>query len=190
MEAVHNLEIPSTTRLNIGSGQHPLQYWCNVDNDPSAFYDLLISVPPIPYPDSSMDEIFAGHFLEHLEQDDACKFLDECWRVIRPGGRIGIVVPDTREIMKRFLDPQSNARFEFPYGTWHDCHDLNEVCALFLYSTVQESRHKWMYDEVTLTKLLADHGFLVTGPINRWTDPRISVGAWYQFGLDAMKVGA
>lgn len=183
------MEVPTATRLNIGCGQHPLHFWCNIDNDPSSYYDLLVSVPPIPYPDASMDEIFAGHFLEHLTQEEADAFLLECWRVLKPGGRLGVVVPDIREIMKRCLDPNSHARMEYPTGKWWDCHDMDTVCALFLYSTVQDSGHKWMYDVIALTRLLNKAGFVVTSEINRWMDRRISVGAWYQFGLDAMKVG-
>lgn len=183
------LEVPAATRLNIGCGQHPLHFWCNIDNDPASFSDLLVSVPPIPYPDESMDEIFAGHFVEHLTQEEADAFLLECRRVLKPSGLLGIVVPDTREIMRRFLDPNSDARMEYPtFGKWRNCHDLDEVCALFLYSTVQESQHKWMYDTLTLTRLLNRAGFVVKGEINRWTDRRISVGAWYQFGLDAVRV--
>jgi len=180
--------VPDAKRLNIGCGRHPLHYWCNIDNDPSAACDMLRSVPPIPYPDDSMDEIYAGHFLEHLTPEETYWFLLECHRVLKPGGLMGVVVPDFREIVKRYLDPSSHARMEYPYGIWHDCHDLNEVCSLFLYSTVQESGHKWMYDMTNLRQKLETAGFKVTGEINRWMDRRISVGAWYQFGLDAVKV--
>jgi len=180
--------VPAATRLNIGSGRHPLLNYCNIDASPEALADVYLSVPPIPYEDESLDEIYAGHYLEHLTRDEATEFLVECHRCLKPGGKLGIVVPDTREVMKRYLSPETVARMEYPRGTFHDMHDLNEVCHLILFSTVQESHHQWAYDSVTLHSLLSGNGFRVTGEINRWLDPRISVGAWYQFGLDAVKV--
>lgn len=178
--------IPQATRINIGSGAHPLLEYCNIDSAADALADVHLQVPPIPYPDGSLDEVFAGHFLEHLDQLEASEFLSECYRCLRPGGKLGIVVPDTREVMRRYIDG-SNARMEYPLGTWRDLRDLDEVCATILFSTVQPSHHKWAYDMVTLTRLLEKHKFSVVAEINRWLDPRISVGAWYQFGVDAVK---
>ena len=180
--------VPTATRLNIGSGRHPLLNWCNIDSDPSVGADLYTSVPPIPYPSESMHEIFAGHYLEHLTQAEADEFLVECYRCLRPGGNLGIVVPDTAEVFRRYLDPTSYATLEFPIGTSNDLHDLDNVCHLIVFSTVQSSQHRWCYDMRTLGRLLDRHGFRVIGEINRWMDRRISVGAWYQCGLDAIKI--
>ncbi len=174
-------------RLNIGSGHNPLHYWVNIDSNPSTFADFYASVPPMPYNDGVVDEVFAGHFLEHLEQEEAGEFLDECRRVLVPGGKLGIVVPDIQEIMRRHLNPAADGRVQYPRGQWWDVHNMDDMCAMFLYSTVQDSHHKWNYDVCSLTRLLTKHGFTVTGEINRWIDPRIAVGAWYQFGLDAVK---
>lgn len=177
---------PTATRLNIGCGMHPLLNYCNIDDSPDAIADLLWSVPPIPYPDGSLDEIFAGHYLEHLTQDEADDFLIECHRCLRVGGKLGIVVPDTYEVMRRYVTRET-ARMEFPRGQWHDLTDLDEINYLILFSTVQPSNHKWAYDSTTLWRLLEHHHFRVTGEINRWLDPRVSVGAWYQMGLDSVK---
>lgn len=181
------LAAPVATRINIGCGDHPLLDWCNIDASPKAHCDFIATIPPIPYESNSLEEIFAGHYLEHLTQDEAQEFLAECHRCLIPGGILGIVVPDTREVIKRYLDPKSNARIEFPRGSWFDLHDMNNLCKFFFYSTAQESHHQWSYDKDSLTKLLEKSGFIVKGEINRWMDPRISVGAWYQFGLDATK---
>ena len=183
-----HFKVPPATRLNIGSGGHSLRDWCNIDNDPAACADLTLTVPPIPYDDDSIEEIYAGHFLEHLTQEDAGLFLDECWRCLKPGGKLGIVVPDIREVMQRYLSQQP-ARVEYPIGNWRDCRDLDQICDLFLYSTAQDSHHQWNYDLLTLGRLLEAHKFTTIGEINRWLDPRVPVGAWYQFGLDSVKEG-
>lgn len=176
--------IDPATRLNVGCGAWPLRGWTNLDADPRAHADVYATVPPLPYEDGALDEIFAGHFLEHLTVDEARAFLAECRRVLRPGGTLGVVVPDTRAVMERWLRGEPSY-IEFPEGVWRAVADLDEVCALFLYSTVQDSRHQWSYDMGTLTRVVTAAGFTVTSEIDRFQDPRITVGAWYQCGVNA-----
>lgn len=172
-------------RWNIGCGAHPLLYWTNVDSDATVLADVHVCVPPLPLADASLDEIYAGHFLEHLTPEEAEHFLAECRRVLVPGGRLGIVVPDTREIMSRYLAGTADV-VEYPQGTFHEVADLDSVCRLFVYSTVQETPHRWSYDAETLRRALERAGFHVHAAIDRWHDPRIPVGAWYQCGWDAI----
>jgi predicted SAM-dependent methyltransferase len=174
------------TRLNIGCGEWPLLYWTNIDESQNAYADIYQHVPPLPYGDNTLSDIYAGHFLEHLTQDDAGAFLDECWRCLKPGGRLGVLVPDTREILRRYI-AGADDKVEWPQGSYVHVSDLDDVCRMFLYSTVQESHHRWSYDLYTLRRLLMKHRFNVTAEIDRHSDPRIPVGAWYQCGWDAVK---
>src|SRR5688572_12610530 len=89
------LNAQAARRMNFGSGQHPLYFWTNVDSDLEALAELRVSVPPIPREDNSLDEIYAGHFFEHLTPAEGKEFLREAFRVLKPGGKIGLVVPDT-----------------------------------------------------------------------------------------------
>lgn len=173
-------------RLNVGCGQFPLLYFTNLDESRQAFADVIVRVPPLPYDDGGLDEIYAGHFLEHLPPEVGEQFLAECFRCLVRGGRIGIVVPDTRAVMTRWLkaDPCS---VEYPAGVFRPIADLTTVCELFLYSTVQESPHRWSYDLDTLGAAIARAGFELVAPIDRFQDVRIPVGAWYQCGWDAVK---
>lgn len=174
-------------RLNVGCGQWPLLYWTNLDAAKDAHADIYATVPPIPYPDGSLDEIYAGHFLEHLSEQDATAFLKECHRCLIPSGKLGIVVPDTREIMRRYLR-EDHDRIEVPRGRYHYMDDLDSICRVFLYSTIQDSPHLWSYDHVTLARKLTQAGFEIVGEIDRWNDPRLGTGQWFQFGYDSVKV--
>ena len=170
-------------RVNLGCGHFPLRGdWTNIDGDPSTPADLHLTVPPLPFQDGEVDEIYAGHFLEHLTPADALALLRECHRALRPGGKLGVVVPDTREIMRRYLAGQGTAE-DLPMG------DLDTACRLFLYSTVQDSPHQWSYDMETLARALKVAGFQNLTPINRMTDPRIPVHRWYGCGWDGYKGG-
>jgi predicted SAM-dependent methyltransferase len=185
-----SLEARAPKRLNIGCGDFPLLYYTNIDEDPSVRADLHIGVPPLPYEDESIEEIYAGHFLEHLEPEQADFFLAECFRCLVPGGLLGLVVPDMYEVMRRYTLGLRD-QVEHPPGVWHKVWDLDDVCRLFVYNTVSNSRHRWCYDLRTLKRILEQHGFRVVREIDRYHDPRIPVGAWYQCGWDAQKpIGA
>src|SRR5437870_13627439 len=55
----------------------------------------VATAPPIPYPDASADEIWAGHFLQHLDQPTDTGVLRDCFRVLPPCGHPGLALPDT-----------------------------------------------------------------------------------------------
>lgn len=173
-------------RLNCGCGVYPLRGFVNIDSSHESAADVYASVPPIPYDDGTVTEVWACHFLEHLSQEDTTEFLRECYRVLEPGGQLGIVVPDTREIMRRWL-AGGPGHVEYPAGRFWDNTDLDDICAMFLYSTVQPSHHLWSYDLGTLTRAVQRAGFRVLREIDRYHDPRLGTGQWYQTGVQAMK---
>ena len=180
-------ELKATThrRLNVGSGDYPLRYHLNLDADPEKNPEICATVPPIPLEDESLDDVWACHFLEHLSYEAALAFLAECYRVLVPGGKLSIVVPDTREIMQRWLAGTIDA-VEFG-DKWWPIADLNAVNALFLYSTVQDSPHLWAWDLNTLARAMDGAGFGEFESIDRFEDQRIIQGAWYQCGLIGKK---
>lgn len=180
------LQAGAARRLNVGSGDYPLAYWTNLDADPNAPGEIHATVPPLPLPDGGLDRIWACHFLEHLDRPQAMEFLRECYRCLAPAGECGIVVPDIRAVMRVYLD-RVPIRVEYPAGTWHDCANLDEVCQLFLYSTCQASPHRWAWDEETLGRAMTEAGFVDLEPIDRYTDPRLGTGQWYQCGYWGMK---
>lgn len=61
------------------------------------------------FPDASLDFVVARHNLEHYR--DPAKTLREWKRVVRPGGRIGVVVPDHDKVDTYALDPTHYCHF-------------------------------------------------------------------------------
>jgi predicted SAM-dependent methyltransferase len=174
-------------RLNLGCGQWPFRGgWVNVDADPAAPADAHYTFPPLPYQDGTVDDIYLGHVLEHFRYDAGQVLLKECLRVLKPGGRLGVVVPDTRAILAHYL-AGSGQTVEMPPDRHWRMADLDDVCATFLFSTVQDSPHLWAYDQDTLRRALERAGFAVTGAIPAEGDPRVGVDAWYQVGWDAVR---
>jgi hypothetical protein len=173
-------------RLNLGAGRYRLAGYTNVDADPATEPDWCTRVPPIDRTDESVTEIYIGHMLEHLEPDEGAALLRECHRVLVPGGALGVVVPDTRRIAECYVR-QDHTTAEVPQGRFWELDDLDDVCALFLYATFQDSPHRWSYDAGTLKRALERAGFAVAGRIDPWRDPRL-VGAWWNLGFDAVKL--
>jgi predicted SAM-dependent methyltransferase len=78
---------PSLLKLNLGCGANHLAGWQNHDQD----VDL---VKPLPWADAAARFILLEHVLEHLNSASAYQLLEECWRVLAPGGVVRICVPD------------------------------------------------------------------------------------------------
>jgi SAM-dependent methyltransferase len=173
-------------RVNLGCGRYKLPGYENWDENPLVEPDRCVRVPPIPAPDDSVSALYMGHLLEHLAPDEAAALLRECHRVLVPGGTLGVVVPDIRRVLECYLR-QDHTTAEVPQGRFWELDDLDDVCAVFLYSTFQDSPHRWSYDAGTLRRALTRAGFTVAGPIDPWRDPRL-VGAFWNVGFDAVKL--
>jgi predicted SAM-dependent methyltransferase len=172
-------------RLNLGAGDYRLAEYLNIDAVPGHAVDLVLTVPPLPWPDESVEAIYMGHVLEHFARDRGRELLDECFRVLAPGGTIGVVVPDFREVARRYVNAE-HAPFEWFDGS-HDLADLDALCHFVLFSTCQPSHHLWAYDFDTLRRALRLAGFEVLSEIDRYHDPRLSTPQWYQTGAEARK---
>ena len=174
-------------KLNVGCGDRPLAGYINLDANEELFPDVVARVPPLPYEDGAFEEIFACHFLEHLTQPESVEFLKECHRCLEDGGKLGLVVPDTREVMKRWLAKSPDC-VEYPPGTWWPVNDLDAVSAIFLYATISGARHQWSYAKDTLGRAMAMAGFGNAKEIDRYRDPRLASPAWYQVGIEGVKL--
>lgn len=94
-------------RLDIGSGGPGEDGRIGVDPyAPGA--DVVAFGWALPYDDSSVDEIFSSHALEHIEKRKVVPTLTEWARVIKPEGKIIIRVPDLVWCCTHWLQHQDN----------------------------------------------------------------------------------
>ena len=64
-----------------------------------ANYDAEVDISkPLLFPDNSAEAIFCEHVLEHVPLRGGLIFLTECFRVLKPGGRLRIAVPSIEQI--------------------------------------------------------------------------------------------
>ena len=53
---------------------------------------MQANIPPLPYPDSQFDTVVSFQVIEHIEDDRT--FVSECFRVLKPGGRLIVTTPN------------------------------------------------------------------------------------------------
>jgi len=82
------------TRINLGCNRWKLAGFVNLDIDPAVQPDQVCDVAHLHYGDETVDEIYAGHMLEHFHFKDRDAVLQEWRRVLVQGGRITVTVPD------------------------------------------------------------------------------------------------
>ena len=92
-------------RLNVGCGRTYHPDWCNLDlesNDPRVIrHDVTRG---LPFADEQFDAVYHSHVLEHLKPEDGAAMIRECYRVLKPGGVLRIVVPDLERIARLYLE--------------------------------------------------------------------------------------
>ncbi|MDR2819186.1 MAG: glycosyltransferase [Desulfovibrio sp.] len=207
--------------LNLGCGNTYHPDWLNIDfhahGGAVSAYDLRLGVP---FADATFDVVYHSHVLEHFSREDGKAFLQECFRVLRPGGLLRVAVPDLENIARAYLAALDEARAGLEGAQdrheWMTVELLDQMVrresggemaalwkrkslpqeAFILSRSGQEfahfrqklthhalaenkglpcsplrpanmqfllggERHHWMYDEISLSRLLADLGFNV-----------------------------
>ena len=152
--------------INVGCGANGLPGWVNVDGYPSKNVNCVCDCrKKLPFPDGSARGIFSEHFFEHLDYtEEVPLFLEECLRVLRPGGVIRLVVPDAGKYLRAYC-AEGWTELAQLRGLDGERTDPWMQCAyhtkMELINTVfrQGAEHKWAYDAETLCFLLSYFGF-------------------------------
>jgi len=89
--------------------------------------DIVYDLNQFPYPfeDNSFDLIWCSHFLEHFE--DLPKIMEECYRLLKPGGKIAINTPHFSSVEA--------------YRHWQHCHYFAKGSFDFFC----EDSHEWEF---------------------------------------------
>lgn len=96
--------------LNIGCGAHFHPAWTNIDMFPQS---PLVQAHDIrqglPFADSSLDACYSSHVLEHVPPHMGRRLIAECFRVLRSGGVVRVVVPNLERTARSYLDALERA---------------------------------------------------------------------------------
>lgn len=92
-------------RIEIGSGSRPQPGYLHVDsNRRSRHTEFFAKAWDLPFVDGWADEILSVHVLEHVPPRLLAATLAEWFRVLRPGGKLRVHVPDSAALMRVYLD--------------------------------------------------------------------------------------
>jgi len=81
--------------LDLGCGAHKRNGFLGVDISSECGADIVhdLRVTPWPFPDQSVDEVFCSHFFEHLTGAERVPFMEELYRVLKPGATARMITP-------------------------------------------------------------------------------------------------
>ncbi len=138
-------------KLHIGCGNKFLKDFVHIDIMDFPHVDIKTSADDLNMiEDNSVELIYVCHLLEHFGRHEVKKVLKEWYRVLKPGGKLRIAVPDFEAIVEHYLK------------------NRNMVEILGLLSGGQKNEfdyHKILFDENFLKNVLKEAGFNV---INRY----------------------
>lgn len=148
--------------LHLGCGANLHEGWLNTDlviSLPGAMY--LDAAKQFPLPNESMDQVFSEHMIEHINHPEALFMLRECFRVLKPGGRIRIATPNLDVVLKLYA-PEASQDVE-EYMQWFNERNMKgfggtgpaAVINCFFYSW----GHRFIYDRVNLESSFREAGF-------------------------------
>jgi len=122
---------------------------------------------PLPFDDNSFSAVYASHLLEHLYLKKAQDFLKECFRVVKFGGIVRMMVPDLEEFTRKYIK-NKNSESDNELAGNNFMHGLNLrnqsspkgnlLYKIYALATDFNS-HKWMYDKESLIHYFKEAGF-------------------------------
>lgn len=135
-------------RLHIG-GKEPKPGWKILNVLPGPAVDFVGNLMDMSrFAEDSVAEIYASHVLEHIPFGAVATTLGGLLRVLKPGGRLMLSVPDLPTVCRIYNDPRTDPMQRLRitmviYGSHVDEHDI----------------HHMGYDEAILTSVLREAGF-------------------------------
>jgi predicted SAM-dependent methyltransferase len=144
--------------MHLGCGAQIKPGWVNIDINPAA--DLTLDVrEPLPFADGTFKMIYSEHFLEHLDYpDNITKLLNECYRILEPGGVLSFSVPDGEKVLRYYMT-RDGAEFAQAQKMWNPPWCKTQMDHVN-YCMRQNGEHRWYYDEETMRLLLEKVGFI------------------------------
>ncbi len=98
------MENSKEVRLNLGCGSDKKEGYVNIDSNPKFNPDRLADVRNLIFPTNEVDEILARDILEHIPIADCESTLKNWHRILKPGGRLIIQVPNLRFLSEEIKD--------------------------------------------------------------------------------------
>lgn len=192
---MQKLEIGPSANRRTPDGK-PLDTWDTLDCEGKVTYEARWGFRKLPISENTYDWVHASHTLEHIPWWLTQDALREAYRIIRPGGRFTVWVPDAIKIINEAQrDPAAYAEREKGWA----CGGKNPSKSPWVYmnarvfwgarrNSVGQSHHFHcaMFGEKSLVSLLSGAGFKRVRLIER--DKKVDPGhGWMEVGAEGFK---
>jgi predicted SAM-dependent methyltransferase len=157
------LQTHDAPKLQLGAGPYNLPGWLNTDIEPGPGQAYLDATKTFPLPDRRFHYVTSEQLFEHLPYEDGLAMLRECYRVLKPGGRIRIATPNLSTFVRLFQPGQTAEAIQYLAGKqrrWQWPKQQTDQCAL-LNIMFHSFGHRsgFLYDPETLSRSLTSTGF-------------------------------
>lgn len=163
-------------RLNLGCNDLRLEGFINIDisTSPHIKADLVADALNLSehFNPESVDEIYCGHLVEHLTPEEADEAIKHWKSLLKFGGKLSIMTPDFRYLAQEYLSGGIS---------------IEDMIDIYVFSYVQESLHKSLWDQESLFKILINNGFKEVKPINRMNNEYSPYGVEWQCGASGIR---
>ena len=153
-------------KLHIGCGSNLLEGWLNADyNVDSSDVFNLDAAKIFPINSDAFDIIFSEHMIEHINYYQGLSMLNECRRVLKPGGRIRITTPDLGFLIGLYTENKS--KLQLDYIEWASSNFIqNKIFTdtMIINNFVRDWGHLFIYDFKTIKYSLEMVGFINVEP--------------------------
>jgi predicted SAM-dependent methyltransferase len=142
-------------KINIGNGPFKHEGWLNVDCSISLKKDVVACDLRRKWPLSSGSAkyIFSEHVFEHFGYpDEIGHILEECYRVLKPGGVLRVIVPNAERYLRAYAD--DDKAFVREVGG-----EFASKLSVVNVMMRENGFHKYAYDYSELEHVLKSAGF-------------------------------
>lgn len=137
-------------KVQFGCGGNRLNGWENYD------HEVDIS-KRLPFDDNSVTHILAEHVMEHISIHQAWDFIEECYRILAPGGYIRLAVPCVSKIFR--LADQEYFNFIKKHG-WGEANLKDSVKSIIF-----NHGHQTIWEPDSLNAIVSCMGFHILSEV-------------------------
>ena len=148
-------------KLNIGAGPNMLSGWLNTNIMSITKEDIFLDASiRFPFKDDTFDYIFSEHQIEHLTYTQGLVMLKECFRILKPAGKIRITTPNLESFINLYKNPKEIEKVYIDYTVKRLFPELEQNKEIFVLNKLfSYFGHRFIYDKNSLELNLKNKGF-------------------------------
>lgn len=149
-------------KLHLGAGPGSPPGWLSTDIRPQSDKVVYLDAAAVfPIADETFDYVFSEHMVEHLPWQAGRAMLQECHRVLKPGGTIRVATPDLAVLLGLYGEQRSPLADR--YVRWIVDSFMPEIriysASFVINNAFRNWGHQFLYDAELLGTALREAGF-------------------------------